>query len=408
MKILLSAYACEPNRGSEPSVGWNWALSLSKIGHQVWVLTRSNNKSPIEKELTKTTKLNNLHFIYYDLPLSIRHWKKRTQWVYLYYLLWQWGAYNTVKHLAKNIPFDFVHHVTFASARQPSFMGNLGIPFIFGPVAGGEHAPWCLRFHYGISGFLIDLMRDFANFIVKFDPLMLQTLSKAQKIYVTSEHTKKMLPCQFHRKVEIQLAIGFSVDEKEEPTVFETKDNVSKILYVGRFLYWKGMGLGIRAFALFAKKNPDALLTMVGQGNEENKWRYLSKKLNIEERIKWIQWVDRKHLEKIYQLNDVLLFPSLHDSGGMVILEALSMGKPVVCLDIGGPSTIIDDSCGIKIDVKKKTESQIVAALSSALVRLTEDENYYLKLKQGALRKISTFDWRDKFEAVYGDQIDQS
>ena len=43
-KILLSAYACEPNRGSEPGVGWNWALQLNKLGYDIKVVTRLNNK----------------------------------------------------------------------------------------------------------------------------------------------------------------------------------------------------------------------------------------------------------------------------------------------------------------------------------------------------------------------------
>ena len=50
MKILLSAYACEPNKGSEPGVGWHWALELGYLGHDVWVLTRANNRPAIEAE----------------------------------------------------------------------------------------------------------------------------------------------------------------------------------------------------------------------------------------------------------------------------------------------------------------------------------------------------------------------
>ena len=43
-RILLSAYACQPYRGSEEGVGWNWALELINRGHEVWVLTQSNSK----------------------------------------------------------------------------------------------------------------------------------------------------------------------------------------------------------------------------------------------------------------------------------------------------------------------------------------------------------------------------
>ena len=51
LKILLSAYACEPNKGSEPEVGWKWATTLPRLGHEVYVVTRSNNKENIQNYL---------------------------------------------------------------------------------------------------------------------------------------------------------------------------------------------------------------------------------------------------------------------------------------------------------------------------------------------------------------------
>ena len=53
MKILISAYACEPDNGSEPAAGWNWVCELSKKGHQLYVITRENNKSSIKSYLKK-------------------------------------------------------------------------------------------------------------------------------------------------------------------------------------------------------------------------------------------------------------------------------------------------------------------------------------------------------------------
>ena len=85
------------------------------------------------------------------------------------------GAYQVAKQTHFKIQFDCVHHVTFVSVRQPSFMGNLGIPFIFGPVAGGESAPWRLRFGYGLRGLVLDGLRDLLNFMIKTSQ-RLQTL----------------------------------------------------------------------------------------------------------------------------------------------------------------------------------------------------------------------------------------
>src|SRR4051812_41404394 len=97
MKILLSAYACEPNKGSEPGVGWNWALALSERGYNVHVLTRSNNREAIERVRMRPD--SRLTFYYYDLPQRLRFWKHWPGGIYLYYLWWQIGAYSVARKL---------------------------------------------------------------------------------------------------------------------------------------------------------------------------------------------------------------------------------------------------------------------------------------------------------------------
>src|SRR5271165_4363850 len=124
-RILLSAYACEPGKGSEPEVGWMWATELAAAGHEVWVITREANREAIETGLGQRP-ISTLHFEYFDLPPWIRRWKRGAMSVYWYYALWQWGAYQLARELAKHMHFDRVQHVTFVGVRGPSFMGRLG------------------------------------------------------------------------------------------------------------------------------------------------------------------------------------------------------------------------------------------------------------------------------------------
>ena len=95
-RILLSAYACEPGRGSEAEVGWMWATELAAAGHEVWVITRTANRIAIEASLAEQHRPR-LHFAYYDLPRWARGWKRGERGVHLYYALWQWGAYRTAR-----------------------------------------------------------------------------------------------------------------------------------------------------------------------------------------------------------------------------------------------------------------------------------------------------------------------
>ena len=405
MRILLSAYACEPNHGSEPGVGWHWAVELVKLGHDITVLTRENNKQAIEGFLTKNTIQGNLSFVYYDLPLWVRRWKKGGRGIRLYYLLWQLGAYRVAKNAHKKFNFDQVHHVTFVSIRQPSFMGGLGIPFIFGPVGGGERAPLRLRSGYGLHGWVLDFLRDIANFFVKIDPLMRHTFKSAKKIYVTSEQTKKLIPKKFRGKAHIQLAIG--CNEIDIKKVEKNKVQGFNVLYVGRFLYWKGMSIGLAAFAKFSVQFPEARLTLVGKGRDEARWRELSKELGIIEKINWMPWVDKAQLEVLYSNHDVFLFPSLHDSGGMVVLEAMAQGLPIVCLQQGGPGIIVDESCGAVVATKNVGKTEVLDDMAGALLRIGKNPALYKQLSKGALNRVEKFSWKNLVESIYVKRRDQ-
>ena len=137
MKILLSAYSCGPGRGSEPGVGWNWALTLAQHGYEVWVLTREEERAGIEAVLQGLPDALRLHFAFYDLPRWACWWKKGEKGVHLYYQLWQFGVVKVAGELHARVHFDLVHHITFGVFRQPSYLWVLGVPFVFGPLGGG-------------------------------------------------------------------------------------------------------------------------------------------------------------------------------------------------------------------------------------------------------------------------------
>ena len=408
MKVLLSAYACEPNRGSEPGVGWHWALEVEKLGHQVWVLTRKNNNDTINDYWSKNNKPDNLNFIYYDVPKWLSWWKKGGRGVRIYYFLWQIGAFFVARSAHKSASFDQVQHITFVSVRQPSFMGFLGIPFLFGPVGGGESTPIYLRKHFSIKGKFKDYLRDVANFLVKIDPFMHLTFLKAGKIYVTSEQSKFVIPKIYHRKVLISLAIGSdSRKNKAASSNVKSHHDKFKVLYVGRFEYWKGMGIGLHAFSALQKKNSNATLTMVGSGPDKKNWKKQAYQLGIHN-IEWIEWLPQEQLSILYKKHDIFLFPSLHDSGGMVVLEAMAEGLPVVCLDLGGPGVMVDDSCGIKIDVDGLDEKEVIDKLCEAILDFSSNSEKRVKLIEGALNKAKGMSWKSTVEQVYSGNVQKS
>jgi glycosyltransferase involved in cell wall biosynthesis len=402
LKILLSAFACEPYAGSEPAVGWNWALFLARAGHQVVVLTRSRSRPAIERMAKGALPDPHLRVEYFDVPKPLR-WQARGP-LHVHNALWQWQAAAFARELHDREQFDCVHHVTYAGLRAPSFMGKLGIPFILGPVGGGERAPWRLRRGYSLRGLLSDAARDAANLMIQFTPFMKDTFASAERIYVTSGETLRLMPRRFRNKAQIELAIGV----EESTSIFSrippprTPQNAPfRVLYAGRFIDCKGMHLGLPAFARLIDADPDARLTMVGQGPAERRWRKLAEDLEIAENIEWLPWQDLEAMASLYADHEVLLCPAMHDSGGMVILEAMSHGLPVVCLKLGGPATLVNESCGYAVDPAGKDVAQVVREMGDALIDLAR-ESTRLPFAQAAKLRCHDFSWPEKVVRIYG------
>jgi len=403
MKILVSAYACQPNFGSEPMVGFEVPSELAKKGHSVTIITRTNNRNDIEAFFLNNPKSRNLNFFYYDLPSWAKFWKKGSRGIRSYYFIWQIGAYYLAKKLHKKINFDCVHHVTFVSFLLPSFMGNLGIPFIFGPISTNSLIPWRLSLSTELKMGFVEIIRCIAIFTVRINPFILRSFAQASTIYITSNVIKAYIPNKFHNKIRVQLAIGCT----PKKTFFNLKKKQSflRILFVGRFVTWKGLHLAIPAFAKLHKIVPEVRFTIVGRGTMERSLKNLAYDLNISDKINWVPWVKQDELDDIYQSHDIFFFPSLRDTGGLVVLEAMANALPVVCFDTGGPGVIVNKSCGEAVNIKGLCQSELIDSLFQALYKIINNVSHSNKLRKGALLRIKDFSWEKIINNIYGKKI---
>jgi glycosyltransferase involved in cell wall biosynthesis len=402
LRILLSAYACEPRKGSEPGIGWNWALGLARAGHEVWVLTRSNNRSVIEAAIAGEA-LPNLTFVYYDLPAWARWWKRGGRGVRTYYVLWQWGAYRLARLLCRKVRFDVVHHLTFGVFRHPSFMGMLGLPFVFGPVGGGETSPRALRSGFPLRGYAADFARDAANWLVNIDPMMASVYRRAAVTLCKTAETLQRIPRRYHDKCRVCLEVGTRDDAPALPRERTPMEDRFRVLYVGRLVYWKGLHLALDAFARLIERHPEAHFTVIGSGPQEGWLRAYAERLGLAGSISWIPWMERDAVLQTYPRHDVFLYPSLHDSSGNVVLEALAGGLPVVCLKLGGPGELVSDTCGIR--VRAGDAGQVVRGLSRALGALADEPRLRQRMSEEAVRRArGQFSWSrqiQRIEALY-------
>lgn len=398
LNVLVSAYACEPKKGSEPGVGWNWARQIARF-HDVWLITRANNRSAIEAALAEDP-LPDVHFVYFDLPPWMRFWKRGGRGVLPYYYLWQIGAYFIGKKLHRDVGFDLVHHVTFVKYWAPSFLALLPVPFVWGPVGGGESAPRSFWPSFSPQGKIYELMRSLARRLGELDPFVRRTARRAAVALATTAETEKRLQALGCRRTLVYSEAGLPAEELRRLAAIPVRQgNPFRILSLGRLLHWKGFEMGLRAFAQFRKSNPASEYWIIGEGPERNRIEKLAWKLGVaEDVVFWGNLPRAVVLEKLAQC-DVLLHPSLHDSGGWVCLEAMAAGRPVVCLDLGGPAQQVTDHSGIAIPAT--APDQVVRDIAMALCRLAHDPSLCARLGRGARCRVAEhFAWDTKGEQL--------
>lgn len=396
MKVLVSAYACEPHKGSEPGVGWNWVKQISRL-HEVWVITRVNNRESIERVLEEAP-LPNVHWCYFDLPRWLRFWKKGQRGVQLYYYLWQIGTYFIVKRLHNKVCFNLVHHLTFVKYWVPSFLAFLPPPFLWGPIGGAESTLKALSRTFSLRGKVYEGLRNMARWLGENDPFLQLVAKRSRLAIATTPETKKRLEILGCPHVIVFPEVGIAKsDTGAIPSVRNT--NPFRLVSIGRLLHWKGFHLGLMAFARFQQSFRNSEYWLIGSGPERRNLELLSQELGVGVKLRFLGNLPRQQVLENLAECDVLVHPSLHDSGGWVCVEAMAAGRPVICLDLGGPAMQVTEETGFK--VAAITPEQVVNDLAEAMLRLARDPDLRKRIGEAGRRRVlDYFDWDQKGKRI--------
>lgn len=397
MKILLSAYACEPNQGSEPGVGWNLVRQVSQY-HQIWVLTSNCHRPGIEAELACNPNPN-LHFICFDPFGWFLDWSqegKKVMWgVQLHYYLWQIWAYFVARKWHREIGFDLAHHVTYVQYARPSFISLLPLPFLWGSVGGGESAPKPFWKDFSSRGKKYETLRNLARWLGERDPFVRLTARRSLLAWATTQDTASRLRLLGAKNVQVFPEAGLPKDEIEHLAQCKVPNRSPvRFISMGRLLHWKGFHLGLQAFAK-ADLPKDTEYWIFGEGPERERLQALIEELNMTDRIKlWGRLPREESLQKMQECH-VLVHPSLHDSGGWVCLEAMAAGRPVICLDLGGPAVQVTEETGLK--VRANTPDQAIRDLAQAMTQLAHNPELRSLLGQAGQQRVrENFAWESK------------
>jgi glycosyltransferase involved in cell wall biosynthesis len=400
MKILMSAYSCEPGVGSERGVGWNVALEAAKY-NEVWVLTRPDESKQAIEAYLKSHPTPHLHFVYFTLPF----WQDSLRWgqsgpMQVHYYLWQIQAYFVAKKLHQELNFDIAHHVTFVKYSSPSFLAFLPIPLVWGPVGGGESAPMSFWADFSFKNKLYETLRWLWRAGGELDPFARKTAQLSALAYAATEETA--IRVRQMGKSDVEIASGIALSPQDLDLLSQCPPPthaVTRFISIGRLLHWKGFHLGLRAFAL--ANLTDAEYWIVGEGPEFNRLQALAVDLGIANRVKLWGAQPRSAVPKQLGECTALVHPSLHESGGFVCLEAMAAGRPAICLDWGGPAQQVTAATGFKVPAHHP--EQAVAAMAEAMIEIATNVDLRLQMgKAGRQRVKDLYTWeaRGKYLAT--------
>jgi glycosyltransferase involved in cell wall biosynthesis len=192
--------------------------------------------------------------------------------------------------------------------------------------------------------------------------------------------------------VRVFSGVLLTKEEVEQLGRYSEGDDPVRLISIGRLLHWKGFHYGLRAFA--EAKPSRAEYWIVGDGPERSRLETLTRALGLEKRVHFWGALDREEtLTKLGKCH-ILVHPSLHDSGGSVCLEAMAAGRPVVCLNTGGPATLITEEAGFKVAITDPY--QTVHDLANAITRLIHDPDLRTRMGSAGRRRVREINWETR------------
>lgn len=391
LKVLLSAYSCEPGRGSEPGVGWNVAREVAKY-HEVWVLTRPDESGEIIEAELASNPVPSMHLVYFTLPIWGGAWRwGQSGAMQIHYYFWQIQAYFVARRLHQEVNFDISHHVTFVKYSSPCFLSLLPIPLIWGPVGGGESAPKPFWQDFSLRARVYETARNIVRWVGERDPFVHLTARRSAVVRATTEDTAKRLYKMGVTDVQILPESGLPAEEIARLVQYKMpEDGPVRFISMGRLLHWKGFHLGVRAFA--QANLPETEYWLLGDGPELERLTTLAEELGIISQVKFWGRLPREETLRKLGESHVLVHPSLHDSGGWVCMEAMATGRPVICLNLGGPAVQVTEETGFKVPAHEP--NQAVSDLAEAMVLLAKDSELRVRMGQAGRKLVSeTYSW---------------
>ncbi|MGB9596343.1 MAG: glycosyltransferase [Candidatus Poribacteria bacterium] len=264
--------------------------------------------------------IRTIRFVYRRRPLKLHRIINIIGWIYCLY-----------KIKKENIKPDIIHFQEY-DASLPVFI-----------YAKRKNIPLVITEHF--TGFVKNSLSYFARIVAKI------ILRRATIVLPVSNHLKKYLYSYApNTKLEVVNNIVDVSLFKAVPVTVKGREEQKEIITVARLVENKGIEYLIKALNVLKNIRTDFFLNIIGDGELKEKLINIMKEFKLEEFIKFYGALPKHKVAEYMSKSDFFVLPSLFETFGCVIIEAMSCGKPVLATNIGGPDEIVTTETGILVE----------------------------------------------------------
>lgn len=401
VNYLISAYSVNPYKGSEDSIGWNWVLQYEKNykeGDRIILLTKKFNEKDTRRGL-KEFNIQHVELVIVDVPNALNWFReKHSAFHHMYYILWQHWAWLWVKH--SGIHFDVIHHVTMNDYRIPSELYKAkGAKVIWGPMGGAQVTPKPLKVYE--KNQLVASFREFVNKSCSWNPFYKKALRSYYKIYCINNETQKQISRIVGKDVPLMPELAIRDEYKNLP-IRKGNNDILKIVFVGRLIGKKGIAFLVDALSLMPTDMNWELL-IFGDGDDHALIEKQIADSGIGKNVKLMGNRPLNQIAEAYQLADVFVLPSLRETSGNVLLEAMAYAVPIVAFDTSFCRLLKEVDCGVFVNTDQALEG-IKEDWCKAIVTLGQDKELAKQMGLNGYKYVnSKLTWDEKYRIIVND-----
>jgi glycosyltransferase involved in cell wall biosynthesis len=401
LKVLIVAHDASTVHGGEAVLPVHYFRGLRALGHPVKLIAHERNRADLESHFG--SDCDALYFVR-DTRLHRAIWRagvgfpakiEEALFGNLMSLLNEVHQKRLIRDLVAAGEVEVIHQPMPVSPKAPSSIHGFGVPVIVGPMNGGMTWP------DGYEDFQRRSERLFARTGRALSAVVHRLIPgkrRAAALVVANQRTRDALPPGSSTNVIELVENGVDLSTWHGEGLASGSGSEDLVLvFMGRLVAWKALDLTLHALRLALDEGVRVRLEVLGDGKERQRLQQLAAELGLENHVQFLGFRPQSECVEILRRADALILNSLYECGGAVVLEAMSMGLPVIGPDWGGPADYLDETCGILVHPSPR--ETYPARIAQAIGALAADPDLRRRMgRAGAMRARQDFDWAVKVE----------